>query len=438
MTRAPTPVHRPFEEPLLRLEEAVARLLEGVAPLPVEEATLAEAAGRVLAADVVAEVALPPWDNVAMDGFAVRAGDIASATVATPVRLRVAGEVAAGHEPSAAVEPGTALRVSTGAPLPPGADAVVPVEETSAWGGARAAAGAVLGSVVEIHEAVPGGANVRPRGGDAAAGARVLAAGQRLTAGAISLVAAVGRERVAVVRRPRVAVLATGDELVPPGRPLGPAQIHDSNTAGLLVLARRAGAEVRSLGIAPDDLDAVRERLREALGWADIVVASGGVSVGAHDVVKDAFETFGRLGFWRVAIQPGKPLAFGRAPRGPGAPPGGPVLFFGLPGNPVSSLVTFELFVRPALRRLGGHPDTGRRLERAVLAEEVEKSHGRRAFLRVRLAEVEGRLVARLAGAQGSHVLSALAAADALAVIPEEEDRLPPGSEVDVWRIEEA
>lgn len=425
-------------ERLLPLEEALDRLLEGVEPLPAEMAPLADAAGRVLAADVYADTALPPWDNSAMDGFAVRAEDVAAASTEHPVRLSVTADAAAGTPPNGPLEAGTAIRIATGAPLPEGADAVVPIEDTSAWHGPRAVVGVPLPATVDVLRAVRVGESVRPTGGDVVAGSLILRAGARLSSGAVALCAAVGRDRVSVIRRPHLALLATGDEIVAPGTTAGPGQIHDANTAGLTVLGRRVGAVVRPFGIAADELAAVQERLIEALAWADVVVVTGGVSVGPRDVVKDAFEKLGSVDFWRVAVQPGKPLAFGRAQRPRGGPPGGQVLLFGLPGNPVSSFVTFELFVRPALRVLAGLPAAGRPVRRARLADRLRKSPERRAFLRVRLEPGDDDVpVARSAGNQGSHVLSALAAADGLAVVPEGRDAGEVGDEVEVWLLDE-
>lgn len=435
-----TPAAAVTGDRLLSLEEAVERLLAGLETLPAEMAPLHEAAGRVLAADLYADTALPPWDNSAMDGFAVRVADVAAASPERPVSLRVLGEVAAGQPAARPVAPGTAVRIMTGAPLPPGAEAVVPIEDTSAWQGPRAAAGAALPGAIDVRRPVAAGDHVRRRGEDVESGSRVLRAGERLTAGAVALVAAVGRDRVSVVRRPRVGLLATGDEIVAPGRPAGAGQIHDANSAVLAVLARRAGGMARSFGIACDDLAEVEGRLIEMLAWADVVVVTGGVSVGVRDVVKDAFEAIGSVDFWRVAVQPGKPLAFGRAERRQGAPAGGAVLLFGLPGNPVSSYVTFELFVRPAVRRLAGMAPLARSVGRAALGERVVKSRERRAFLRVRLepAGTADRLpIARLSGGQGSHVVSALAAADALAIVPEGIEVAEPGTEVEVWPLEE-
>jgi molybdopterin molybdotransferase len=419
------------DEPL-RLEVARERMLAGLASLPAEPVSIAAALGRVLAEDGVARETLPPWDNSAMDGFAVRAADVAGAKSDTPVGLRVTGESAAGHAPSVRVEPGTAVRVLTGAMLPEGADAVVPVEDTDAARGV-----ATLPASVSILAAAALGAHVRRRGSDLSAGDLLVTAGTRLTPAALAVLAAGGLGTVSVVRRPRVAILGTGDELVPPGEPLGPAQIPDSNSISLAALAAAAGAEVVPLGVARDDRAAVLERLRAGIAAADLVVTSGGVSVGAYDEVKEAFDEIGRMDLWRVAIQPGKPLAFGRAT----APDGRPVLLFGLPGNPVSSFVTFELFVRPVLRTLAGHADpVGRRTVRARLTERVTTSPNRRAFLRVRLTPDPTdptTLLAELAGGQGSHVLSALARSNGFAIIPEEVDALPAGSVVDVLRIDE-
>jgi molybdopterin molybdotransferase len=286
---------------------------------------------------------------------------------------------------------------------------------------------------VEIRAPRPPGAHVRRRGSDLREGYPLLAAGTELSPAALAVAAAGGLAELHVHRPPRVAVMSTGDELAPVGGTLSADQIPDSNSVGLAAQAREIGAEVRSLGIGRDKLDDVIRRLREGLKWADVIVVSGGVSVGAHDVVKDAFEALGRMELWRVAVQPGKPLAFGRAQN---VVAQGSVLLFGLPGNPVSSFVTFELFVRPVLRRLAGHADViGRDTVRATLREPVSKSPGRRAFLRVRLENDGDAWSASLAGGQESHVLSALAAANGLAIVPEEEDSLPAGAVVDVLRI---
>jgi len=449
-TDAAAPAARPN---LLSVEQARDRVLAAIdGPLPPEAVPVPDALGRVLAAPVITSLALPPWDNSAMDGYAVRSVDTAAATEFSPVRLRVVGEVAAGAAATIAVAPGTAVRIATGAPVPPGSDAVVPVEQTTpladdgslAGPRGRDAAGPLPAATL-VHVALHPWDSIRHRGSDMEANAVILEEGSQVTAAAIALAAGSGAATVTVYRRPRIAVLATGDEIRAPGMPLGPAGIPDANGPGLRALVRDAGAEPVDLGIAVDRLEDVRARLARGIAEADAVVVSGGVSVGPYDVVKAAFEGAGTVELWRVAVQPGKPFVFGIARR-PGAAPDAPrVLLFGLPGNPVSSFVTFELFVRPAIRRLEGHRSLFRPVDRAVLGQAVSKSSGRRAYLRVRaerdaagspIRDEQGRVRVSLAGSQGSHVMSALAAADALAVIPEVHDSLPSGAEVELWWLD--
>ncbi len=412
---------------LIPLADAQARVLADVEPTPAVQVELAEAAGLVLAGPVAAAITVPPWANSAMDGFAVRAADVAAATSGSPVELGVLGEVPAGRAADRSVEPGTALRITTGATMPPGADAVVPVEDTDAEAGAAA-----LPTRVSVRAAARPGANVRLSGSDVAAGTHLLDAGRVLDPAAVALLAATGHGTVTVHRRPRVAVISTGDELVPPGRPLGPAQIHDSNSLTLAAQAAEAGAEVRRLGIARDTLDDLLALVREAVAWADVVVLSGGVSVGAHDHVKAAFEAVGSLDVWRVAIKPGRPFAFGRASGGDGRP----VRLFGLPGNPVSVFVTFELFVRPVLRLLAGHRRAFDRPERRVrLVGPLRGSSGRLTVARVVLEpdpERPGGLAARSSGGQDSHMLFSLATANGLLFIPPDTD-LAAGDEATAW-----
>jgi molybdopterin molybdotransferase len=442
MTLSPT-------DRLLSVEEARDAVLDGLEPVGSERLPTPDSLGRVLAEPVTANVSLPPWPNAAMDGYAIHAADTMAATEDQPVELRVIGDVPAGAAPDVTVAPGTAVRIATGARVPGGADAVVPVELTTPLdtGGRRGPRGrdatGPLPKACLVHQSVTVGGSIRDEGSDLRAGALILEAGSAVTPAAIALAAGAGVEEVAVHARPRVGVLATGDEVRSPGQPLGPAGIPDANGPGLRAQVAATGAEAIDLGIAPDDLDDVLRRLGTGLAaGADVLIVSGGVSVGPYDVVKTAMETIGRVGLWRVAVQPGKPFAFGTAPR----PGGGPaVLVFGLPGNPVSSAVTFELFVRPALRRLGGRRDLFRPVDRAVLDAPVSKGHGRRAFLRV-VAECDaaggparddqGRVRVRLAGGQGSHVLSALATADGLAVVPEADDTLPAGAEVALWWLD--
>jgi len=451
-TGAATP---PTADRLLSVEEARAAVLASISgPTEDELLYLADARGRILAEDVMSLTALPPWDNSAMDGYAVRSADVATATDAAPVRLDVIAEVRAGSAPETEVRRGTAIRIATGAPVPPGADAVVQVELTTPASADGMPAGergrdatGPLPAAVLVHAAVAPGSAIRRAGDDLPEAASVLAAGTRVTPAAIALAAGSGNPTLRVHRRPRVGVLATGDEIRAPGRDLGPAGIPDANGPGLMALIEEAGGEPTTLGIARDRLEDVRARLNAARhADLDAIIVSGGVSVGPYDVVRAAFAEVGRIDLWRVAVQPGKPFAFGTAER----PDGRRTLLFGLPGNPVSTFVTFELFVRPAIRRLAGVREDRllRPIDRAVLVDAATKSPGRRAFLRViaerdavgaPIRDAEGRVRVRLAGGsagQGSHVLSALALADGLAVVPEALDRLAPGSPVDLWWID--
>jgi molybdopterin molybdotransferase len=440
---------------LLSVEEARELVLGAInGPTEPETVYLSEARGRVVAEDVMSLTALPPWDNSAMDGYAIRAADVAGATETAPVRLPVVGEARAGTAPEARVERGTAIRIATGAPVPAGADAVAQVELTTPADGDGMAAGergrdaaGPLPPNVLVHAAIAPGTAIRTAGDDLPEAVTILTAGTRIGPAAIALAGGSGNETLSVHRRPRIGILATGDEVRAAGRSLGPAGIPDANGPGLSALADEAGGEALSLGIAADRIEDVRARLAIArYGDVDAVIVSGGVSVGPYDVVRAAFSEIGRMELWRVAVQPGKPFAFGVVDR----PAGDQTLLFGLPGNPVSSFVTFELFVRPAIRKLAGLPAERlvRPIDRAVLLDGATKSPGRRAFLRVvadrdagggATRDSEGRVLVRLAGGgrgQGSHVLSALAVADGLAIVPETVDRLEAGSPVDLWWLD--
>ncbi len=436
---------------LIPIEAAQATVLAGVEPLGAEAPLAPEAAlGRVLAEPVTAATSLPPWDNSAMDGYAIRAADVTAARDSDPVRLAVVGEVRAGGTPDVRVLDGTAVRIATGAPLPPGADAVVPVEQTTPLDAAgtpgprgREATGPLPAACL-VHEAVDAGGAIRRAGSDVEAGRTIAAAGDLVTPAVVALTAGSGASQILVRRRPVVAVLATGDEVRAAGQLLGPAGIPDANGPGIRALVREAGAEAIELGIADDRLDDVMERLRRGLEVADLIVVAGGVSVGPYDVVRAAFDAVGHVDLWRVALQPGKPFAFGRADV-PGR--SSPVLLFGLPGNPVSVFVTFELFVRPVIRRLAGHQRLHRPMDRCVLEEPVTKSEGRRGMQRVTalrlpdgspLRDERGRVRVRLAGGQGSHQMAALAAADGLAAVPEPLSRAEAGTELELLWLDRA
>ncbi|HET9979330.1 MAG TPA: gephyrin-like molybdotransferase Glp [Ktedonobacterales bacterium] len=381
---------------MLSVEEARERVLARFHPLEAEQAPLTEALGRVLADDALAREASPPFTNSAMDGYALRSADTRAASVQAPVRLRLAGEVAAGSVYAGETQPGEAIRILTGAPLPAGADAALQQELTE-----------VADGWVTIRQPVAPGPNVRHAGEDVRPGALLAQAGVELGPAEIALLASLGVSPLMVRRRPRVAILATGDELVSPGEPLKPGQIYNSNTPYLIAAVTRAGAIPVALGAAPDRADALREKLAQARGH-DLILTSGGVSVGDYDLVKQILGEQGAMEFWRVAIRPGKPLAFGFL----GATP-----LLGLPGNPVSAAVTFELFGRPAIRRMLGAAQVERPVVDVVLAGEAIQRADRRQFVRARLSSEQATLVAHPTGAQGSHIISSLRGATALLVI---------------------
>ncbi len=392
------------------VEEHQAAVAALVAPLGEETVALDAAHGRVLARDVTAPVALPGFDNSAMDGYAARWAEVAGA----PVRLPVAEDIPAGRTDVVPLAPGTVHRIMTGAPLPPGADVVIPVELTDAGT-----------ATVEIREALSVGRHVRPAGQDVAAGAVVLVAGAPLGAAQLGVAAAVGLESLPVRRRPRVLVLSTGSELVAPGRPLLHGQIYESTSALLVAAVHEAGGEARRLHFVPDDVDEFLTTVRAELAGADLLLTSGGVSAGAYEVVKDAFGTLGTVEFTKVAMQPG-------GPQGAGTVDGVPVVT--LPGNPVSSFVSFEVFVRPALRRALGHGRPERLRVPARLTGPLESPPARRQYLRGRY---DGGQVSQVGG-PGSHLVAHLARANCLVVVPEDVTEMPAGAEVDVVLIEGA
>ncbi len=394
---------------MITVAQAQARVLAALAPLGPELVSIDEALGRVLAADLIAPRALPPTDNSAMDGFAVRAAEL-------PARLPVAGTIAAGDAPTATLAPGTAQRIMTGAPLPAGADAVVIREEADD-----------LGAEVDIQVTAAPGENVRRRGEDVAQGDTPLYAGARLAAGEIGLLAALGQAAVQVGRAPRVAILSTGDELVGVDVPPRPGQIVNSNANALAAQVREAGGVPIHAGIAPDQPEPLLARIRAALA-ADVLITSGGVSVGDFDYVKSAFEKAHiKLDFWKVAMKPGKPLAFGVAPGG--------VPVFGLPGNPVSSMIGFELFVRPALLAMQGATGTMRPLVPVAISTEYRKQPGRAHYLRAALRRQEGALVADVHPKQGSAMLSSMVAVDALVIAPVDATELPAQSPLEALML---
>jgi molybdopterin molybdotransferase len=399
------------------------QILAAVTRLQLESVPIGAARGLVLAEEIVCTEPVPPFANTAMDGYAVRAADTAGARADAPVRLHVVDELPAGRAPSVAVGPGEAIRIMTGAPIPTGADAIVIVERTE-----RAGVDGVL-----VHEEARAGAHIRPAGGDLDAGAPVFGAGTVLTPAHVGVLASLGYAQVPVVRRARVGVVSTGDELVPAGgRTLAIGQIRDSNRPMLVALVEDTDAEPIDLGIARDDEGVTERVLDDALARCDVVLTSGGVSMGEYDYVKAVLDRRaaaegGAFCWWQVAIKPAKPLAFGVV---------GGVPVFGLPGNPVSSLVSFELFARPAVLQAMGHPHRFRPEVDAVAEEPMwRKPDGKLHLDRVRLHEDSGQLLAARTGAQESNVLSATAAANGLALLPDG-DGVDAGDKVRVMRLD--
>ncbi len=388
------------------VEEALDAILATAHPTPTEVVPLDRCAGRVPAElRVTAAVDVPPFANSSMDGFALRSAD-------SPGDLRLVGEVAAGAAPTAAVERGVAVRIMTGAPLPPGADAIAPLEIVTEREG-----------MVTVP-AIERGAYVRPVGQDTRAGDVVELPPAPLGPAGVAVLASLGIGELRVRRQPRVGILSTGDELRAPGEPLGPGQIHDANSFSLAAAVTEAGGVPVVLDRVGDDATDIARVLLEGVDECDLLVGSGGVSVGQHDHVRDVIEQHGSLDFWRIRVQPGKPLAFGSVQ-------GRPVI--GLPGNPVSALVTFELFVRPLVRAMLGLHGSGRSRLRAVAASRMRKDLERRAYLRVVLQpDGAGGHVAVPAGGQGSAQLRPLAAANALLIVPEGEAAAEPGTTYDV------
>lgn len=378
---------------MLPVEEAQARVMAEITVLGEEAVPFPEAYGRVLREDVAADADAPAADNSAMDGYAVRAEDVASA----PVSLRVIGDIPAGHVASGRVEAGTAMRIMTGAFVPEGADAVAQVEITD--GGQ---------DTVTVHQAVARGANIRRRGSDMREGDVVLRAGTRIGAAEIAMLAGVRKQTVRVGRRPTVAILSTGDELIDVGDPPAPGKIVNTNSYLLATLVREAGAIARPLGIVRDTRAATIAAFESALE-SDFIVSSGGVSVGAYDFVKDALDVLGaETRFWKVAMKPGKPVVLSRL---------GDRICFGLPGNPVSSFVSFHLFVAPALRKAMGHEDAFPPIVRARLTSPLQSAGDRRVYFRVRVVSEDGELLAHPMATQGSGALTSMVGANGLAIV---------------------
>jgi len=408
---------------MLTVSEALQRLLAALPVTSVESIQLEDAAGRVLAEDIVADIDSPRFANSSMDGFAVRAADLAGAGNGKATMLTVAGDIPAGKFIDATLQSGQAMRIMTGAAMPRGADAVIPVEDTDA---PVAQADAALPEQVQVKRALKAGDYVRLAGQDFRAGDVLLKAGSRLRPQELALLAQLGKAQLRVHRQPRVAIFSSGDELLPVEQPLAPGKIHETNSYALAALVQSCGAEPIRLGVAKDNLADVKAHLDRAVSEkVDLILSSAGVSVGAYDYLRDAVASNGALDFWKVNMRPGRPFTFGNYRKIP---------YIGLPGNPASTFVGFEVFVHPALHKLGGVPNWQRRSLKAKLTEPIE-SDGRESYLRVQLKEQDDVLNIYLTGHQGSGNLYSLVQADALMRVPAGVTNLAANSLQEIWML---
>ncbi len=412
---------------MLTVEEAQQKVLSYVDVLEPEEKPLLECSGQVLAADVYSTIDIPPLDNSAMDGYAVQAESTRGATPSAPQILRLISEVAAGYISEQEVSPGTTIRIMTGAPVPKGADAVVPFEDTDEE--MRKASGKSLVEIGILRQ-VPPGLNIRRAREDIAKGNLVLSKGTVLRPQEIGALASLGRSTASVIRRPVVAILATGDELVNVGEPLPPGKIYNSNTFSLAAQVRRYGAIPKILGIARDDIQSLAEAIDQGHD-ADLFITSAGVSVGSYDFVKDVLAKHGEIAFWSVRMKPGKPLAFGLLTiRGKRVP------HLGLPGNPVSAMVSFEQFARPAILKMLGKKKLAKPTIIAISESRVENSDERRFFTRAIVEKRGEKYFARLTGPQGSGILTSMVKGNGLMIIPEDTKSIEQGDEVQVQMLD--
>jgi molybdopterin molybdotransferase len=412
---------------LLPVNEALRRLLDRFVPVSTEFLSISDALGRILAQDIVSEADLPYFTNSSMDGFAVKAVDVASASPATPVILKIIEDISAGSYPIHSLNSNEAARIMTGAPLPEGADAVVPVEYTNLK---MERTGLVSQKFMDliVYKPVKEGDFIRQKGDDFRKGKIILKQGLRLRPQELGLLAMLGIIQIPVFKRPKIATFSTGDELLPLAESLTPGKIHDSNSYTLSAQIQRDGGETIYLGIVPDQVKAVQDSLQTAIeAKVDLILSSAGVSVGAFDFVRLVIEMNGKLDFWRVNMRPGKPITFGEY---------GNIPFIGLPGNPVSAFVGYEVFVRPAVMKLSGLLNFQRFRIKVKLKEDLE-SDGRESYLRAIIEEVDGEWIATLTGHQGSGNLVSLAQANALLIIPSGVKSLPSSTEVDAWLISE-
>jgi len=413
---------------MISVEEALGKILDFVGVLEEEEKPLLDGLGQVLAEDVYAPFDVPPQDNSAMDGYAVQAGSIEGASYEAPKILRVVGEIGAGSVPKVKVEPGTSVRIMTGASLPQGADVVVPFEATDEVDRKRTS---LSEAEIGIRSSLPGGSNIRRSGEDIAKGELVMKRGSVLRPAELGVLASLGKGVVSVIRRPVVGILATGDEVLDISQPLLPGRIYNSNTYSLAAQVLGYGGIPKPLGVAPDEVGQLSKALCLALD-CDMLITSGGVSLGDYDVVKQVLAAEGDISFWTVRMKPGKPLAFGTFKRDNGKK----VPHLGLPGNPVSSMITFEVFARPAIAKMMGKRSWAKPSIMAILEDSIENNDGRRVFARVVVRKREGKHFASLTGPQGSGVLTSMTKANGLAIIPETTEEVKPGTIVEVMMLD--
>ena len=415
---------------MISVEEALEKVLGYVDVLEAEEAPVLEALGQVLAKDIVSDIDIPPLDNAAMDGYAIKADDARGASEQSPRFLRVIDTVSAGTISQREVTPGAAIRIMTGAPVPGGADSVIRFEDTDE-AQRRSPDKDEIGILCEVKP----GLNIRRAGEDIARGTVVLRKGTVLRPAEIGVLASLGMSTVKVIRRPVVAILATGNELVDIDRPLPAGKIYNSNTYSVAALVRRYGGIPRILGIALDSEDSLLAKLRQGLD-ADMLITSGGVSAGDYDMVKDVLASEGEITFWTVRMKPGKPLAFGtlKGMDREGSPRRIPHL--GFPGNPVSSMVTFELFARPAMLKMMGKKNLAKPVVEAVLAEPVVNTDGRRIYIRAIVTKHNGQYHARITGPQGSGILTSMSLANGLVIVPEDKPGVKAGDKVQVMMLD--
>lgn len=420
---------------MISVDEAFEKILSHFQALEPQRQPILDCLGQVLAEDVRSTINVPPLDNSAMDGYAVRAEDVRGATSSSPMYLRVVGEIAAGSLPSVEVRPGQAIRIMTGAPVPRGADAVVRFEDTDEVS-RRESGGdpSRIGVLCRAEE----GLNIRRSGEDIASGDQVLTRGKVLRPQEIGLLASLGCATALVIRRPIVAVLATGDELIGVDQPLSPGKIYDSNSYTIAAEVSRYGGIPRIIGIGRDSVESLNDKIDQGLD-TDMLITSGGVSKGDYDMVKDVLAERGEIDFWTVRMKPGKPLAFGTMVTAE-AKKERKVPHLGLPGNPVSSMITFEQFARPAILKMLGYDNLAKPAVRATIDRDIPNRDGKRVFVRVIVTERSGQYYASLTGPQGSGILTSMVKANGLAVIPESQKLVSVGDTVDVqmldWRQE--